>query len=108
MKPLIAAMVAAVLAVPVGLAAQAGNASPPAQNPPATSTTPTGGTSTTVPTTVPQQDNANSEKSEKKPKAKKSSCLSPPADSGLPDYCKNPFWEPRDWTYINSLQGGRN
>jgi hypothetical protein len=44
----------------------------------------------------------------KKAKKVKTACVSPPADSGLPDYCKNPYWNPKDWDYIRSNESPGN
>jgi hypothetical protein len=100
MKFLVTVAVAAILVLPVALNAQAGNASSPAQNAPGASSA-----ATVQASSGPQQPNTDSKKKAKVKKVKKkSNCVSPAADSGLPDYCKNPFWEPRDWEYIKTLQ----
>jgi hypothetical protein len=101
MKFLVTVAVAVILALPVTLSAQTGNAGSPAQNSPAkpgVDTAPNGNTSA-----QPQQPKTGSKK---KAKVKKAGCVSPPADSGLPDYCKNPYWDPKDWIYIMENSGG--
>ena len=110
MKSLAVVLVAVIFALPLSLSAQAGNANSVAQNAPATSTSPTADTSAT-----PQQPNTDSSKSAKvkakkakKVKKVKTACVSPPADSGLPDYCKNPYWDPKDWDYIRSNESPGN
>lgn len=95
--------IATILTLPVALSGQTWNASSPAQNTPMQYGDGTARTGTTYNT--PPQANTGSGKSEKRAKVKKSSCVSPPANSGLPDYCKNPYWEPKDWYYID-MQGG--
>jgi hypothetical protein len=100
MKSLVTIALAVFLALPVALNAQTGNASSPAQNAPAAPSA--GNASAANPTAQAQQP---VERSKKKKKVKKNSCVSPPADSGLPDYCKNPYWEPRDWGYIRNNSG---
>ena len=105
MKSLVTIALAGLLALPVALNAQAGNASSPAQNAPAA---PSAGNTTAENPTVKSQPSNAGKKSKKK--LKKSSCVSPPADSGLPDYCKNPYWYPQDWDYIknNTTSSGRH
>jgi hypothetical protein len=100
MNALFTLALAAILALPPALVAQGTNASSPSQNPRGSSSN-----------TVPQQPDNGSKKGKqnkaKPKKVKKSSCVSPPPDSGLEDYCKNPYWAPiRDWNYIQSNQGG--
>lgn len=99
MKFLVAIVMTAMFALPPTLAAQAGSASAPAQNPPAT----TGAPAEQQPsnTSTSPEDNGKKAKVKKVKKVKKP-CVSPPANSGLPDYCKNPYWEPKDWGYILS------
>jgi hypothetical protein len=92
MKFPVTVALAVILALPVGLSAQTGNAGSPAQNAPATPSA--SSAPETNSSAKSQQPDTNSKKSKKK--AKKSNCVSLPADSGLPDYCKNPYWEPRD------------
>jgi hypothetical protein len=97
MKILSTFALAAILALPPALAAQEGNASSPSQNSP------------TVPSaTAPQQPEVGTKKDKQKKlrKVKKNNCVSPPSDSGLPDYCRNPYWEPKDWVYIMNNQSG--
>jgi hypothetical protein len=93
MKVLFSAVLAAILALPSALAAQEAAASPPSQNPPAASSS-----------NGPQQPDGKAKKG--KVKTKKAKCVSPAPDSGLPDYCKNPYWpQPNtDWMYIQSNQ----
>jgi hypothetical protein len=97
MKSLVTVSLAVFLVLPVGLSAQAGNANPPAQAP---ATSGAGNAPAENTSAKPSQPLTDSHKSKKK--VKKSSCVSPPADSGLPDYCRNPYWNPKDWDYIRS------
>ena len=108
MSYLIPFILAAILALPAGLSAQAGKASAPAGS------TPVAAPASTVPadaSATPQQANADKafhetkkkskDKKEKKPKTAKSTCVAPEPGSGWPNYCANPYWEPKDWIYLN-------
>jgi Ni/Co efflux regulator RcnB len=103
MKSLVTIALAVSLALPLALNAQAGNASSPAQNAPAAPSA--GNAPAANPTAQAQQPVERSKHKKKLNKVKKSNCVSPSADSGLPDYCRNPYWEPRDWDYIRNNSG---
>jgi hypothetical protein len=96
MSSLVSFVLVAVLAFSPALAAENAKGNTPSQNPPAVPTdskqVQSGASETQQPVTKQKKPNVK--------KVKKSSCVSPPADSGLPDYCKNPYWEPKDWNYI--------
>jgi hypothetical protein len=96
---------AACLLLPAGLSAQAANPGPSAQTAPSTPGVADTGTGDNTTNQQQAQPNSKPRKKDKAAKVKKSSCVSPPADSGLPDYCKNPYWEPKDWIYILNNSG---
>ena len=106
MRSLSSLMLFAVLAFSPALAAENLKGNSASQNPPAAPTASTqlqsGASETQQPVTASQPAK---QKNPKVKKVKKSSCVSPPAGSGLPDYCKSPYWDPKDWNYI-SINGG--
>ncbi|MGA2990487.1 MAG: hypothetical protein ABSD88_08420 [Candidatus Korobacteraceae bacterium] len=105
---------AAVLAVPMRLGAGSAKAGASAQSPQAAVPGPTpGGASAETGKAQPHEDastktgkkDKNKKNTQTKKAKKKSACVSPPADSGLPDYCRNPYWDPKDWWYIYANNG---
>ena len=101
MSFLTALLLAAILALPTGVNADSEKAIPPAQAPAATAPADAGAKPAT-----PASSSSKSRKKDKKKKVKKSSCVSPAPDSGLPDYCRSPYWEPKDWDYIRANESG--
>lgn len=63
--------------------------------------------SATTVASAPQNGNgaARSGKSAKKTEKTKDDCAKQ-VFQGQPDYCKNPYWGPKDWDYINENNAG--
>lgn len=89
----------AILALPVGLSAQTQTSTPPASRPEELGAPPPSPSRAASTPSVPQ-DKHEAKRTKKVKKAKKNNCNPGPSYPGMPDYCKNPYWDPKDWDYI--------